>query len=195
MVLLSNPLRSRNATSRASACCCPRRKSSGFLVPAILLLLGPLASDADVSEYALKSAFIYNFAKFIEWTRPADGTLHLCVLADEAFEGEFDKLNGKAVGTLRLKVDHPSRTDAADTCNIFFIAESESENLPRIIRMSKDLGALTVSDSKGFLDRGVMIEMQMEDGRVSFEVNMAAARAAALTIGAKLLRLAKRVYW
>jgi hypothetical protein len=159
-----------------------------------MLLAATTPAQTEVSEYALKAAFIYNFAKFVDWPKPADGLLHLCVAADEAFEGEFDRLSQKAAAGLRVQVDHPKAPEMGAQCQIVFIAESETDSLPGWVQLSREKGALTVSDAPGFLDRGIMIEMRMEDERVSFEVNMTAARAAKLDISSRLLRLAKRVY-
>jgi len=159
-----------------------------------MLLAAAAQAQTEVSEYALKAAFIYNFAKFVDWPKSADGLLHLCVAAEETFEGEFDKLSQKVAGGLPLQVDHPKAPEMGAQCKIIFIADSEADSLPRWVQFSREKGALTVSDAPGFLDRGVMIEMQMEDERVSFDVNMTAARAARLEISSRLLRLAKRVY-
>ena len=57
---------------------------------AILLLMPLPAAAQDVTEPALKAAFIYNFAKFTEW--PADvmttaEPLSLCVLGDAGHRG------------------------------------------------------------------------------------------------------------
>ncbi|MBS1211669.1 MAG: hypothetical protein H6R26_285, partial [Proteobacteria bacterium] len=88
---------------------CPsmlRRLSDRVLKPAVLA--GGLASfvwgvseGADVSEYALKAAFIYNFAKFIEWPDRVDGRLHLCAVGDEMLGAELERLESRLVGSLR----------------------------------------------------------------------------------------------
>lgn len=161
---------------------------------ATLLIAMTASAQTDVSEYALKAAFIFNFAKFIDWPQPADGLLHLCVVADNDFGGEFDKLGQKSAGGLRVQVDHPNDPDNGAQCQILFIGESEADGLPDWIKLSREKGALTVGDTHGFLERGIMIDMQMEDERISFEINMTAARAARLAISSRLLRLAKRVY-
>ena len=52
---------------------------------------------------------------------------------------------------------------------------------------------LLVSESPGMLERGAMLNLQVEDGRVVFDVGLEAARRAGLDISAKLLRLARFV--
>jgi hypothetical protein len=53
---------------------------------------------------------------------------------------------------------------------------------------------LTIGDTDGYAQRGIMINMYLEDKRVRFEINAEAARTAGLRISAKLLKLAGKVY-
>ena len=52
---------------------------------------------------------------------------------------------------------------------------------------------LLVSDAPAMLGRGVMLNLQVEDGRVVFDVGLAASHRAGLEISTKLLRLARFV--
>ena len=53
--------------------------------------------------------------------------------------------------------------------------------------------ALTVADSPGALDAGVMLNMDSASGRISFAANLAAARRQGLGLSARLLNLATEV--
>lgn len=52
-----------------------------FLILLSLLITAPHAhaQNAQHAEYEVKAAFIYNFAKFIEWPADAGASLNLCV--------------------------------------------------------------------------------------------------------------------
>ena len=53
-------------------------------IAGLLLIRSPVSAQ-DVTEPALKAAFIYNFAKFTEWpAAPAQEPFVLCVLGDAA---------------------------------------------------------------------------------------------------------------
>ena len=71
-----------------------------FLILLWALLLAAQCADAQEAgptEYQLKTAFLYNFAKFIEW--PADsGSLNFCILGEDNFGRDIDSIEGKAVG-------------------------------------------------------------------------------------------------
>jgi hypothetical protein len=53
---------------------------------------------------------------------------------------------------------------------------------------------LTIGDTEGFGEKGVMINFIIRDNKVRFEINPEAARRAGLTISSKLLSLATIVH-
>lgn len=56
-----------------------------------------------------------------------------------------------------------------------------------------DGAELTIADSAGAARRGTILNMSVAQNRVTFEVNLQAARGAGLNLSSKLLRLATEV--
>jgi hypothetical protein len=52
---------------------------------------------------------------------------------------------------------------------------------------------LLVGDSPGDQQRGVMLNLEIEGGRVVFDIDLRAARQAGLAVSSKVLRLARHV--
>ena len=52
---------------------------------------------------------------------------------------------------------------------------------------------LTVGDSQGFAERGVLINLFEESGYLRFDINMAAVQASPLKFSSRLLRLGRQV--
>ncbi|MFT5643257.1 MAG: hypothetical protein ACI83P_000802 [Janthinobacterium sp.] len=165
------------------------------------LLIGAMLSlccaraDADVMtrpEYALKAAFIYNFALFTTWPDRLDRTITLCVLGPDPFGAALDPLNGKQVGAAKLAVRRmKNRSEAVSGCQIVFVAESELDNY---LDAQVAPGVLTIADSKGAAQRGIMIELTAENRKIGFEFNQTKALQASVPVSSKLLRIARRVY-
>ena len=153
--------------------------------------------SATASEYQLKAAFVYNFAKFVEWPEGAGAvdTVNLCVSGPEvAYATEVRVVSGK-----KLK-GHPvtvrwlhSPADVAQQCQILFVASPGGELVRQTLAAVRDGPVLTVGECPGFLKAGGMINFLLRDSRVRFEINLAAARKAHLTISSELLRLATYV--
>jgi hypothetical protein len=152
-----------------------------------LLTLMP-AQSPDAGEYQVKAAFLYNFAKFVEWPPDSfsDGSapLRICVLGQDPFGQELRDITSKKTVNGR---------ELARTCHILFIASSEKAHLNRILESLRGADLLTVGDTKGFVQRGGVINFVLEDNRVLFEVNRKAADQARLKISSKLLNVAKLV--
>ncbi|MDI9432648.1 MAG: YfiR/HmsC family protein [Planctomycetota bacterium] len=92
----------------------------------------------------------------------------------------------------RLPARHPQSEQIGD-CHVVFICRSEKEHLTAILGPLRRQSLLTVADTPGFLEAGGIVDFLIEDKKVCFEINTAAAQRAGLQIRSQLLRLAKRI--
>lgn len=176
----------------------PSPKRLLWLLGAMVLIVSARAQSQAAGEYQIKAAFLYNFAKFIEWP-PGDfadtsAPLRICVLGQDPFGQELRNIaNDKTVNGRKLQVNQVADLQNARTCHILFIASSEKAELKQALESLRGTGALTVGDTKGFVEQGGMINFVLENDRVRFEVNHRAAEQAGLKISSKLLNVAKSV--
>jgi len=152
----------------------------------------PALAD-DLSEYRLKAAFLFNFALFTEWPAEVGSVLNLCIDGTDPFGKEIDVLQGKAVGSRTIEVQRKRVGESLKDCQIVFIAPSAIGALPQVLESARGRPVLTVADSVDAVRRGAMLNLAVNQNKVSFEVNLQAARAAGLTLSSKLLRLASGV--
>jgi hypothetical protein len=167
-----------------------------FLVA--LFVSGAQAQSPSAGEYQVKAAFLYNFAKFVEWPASsfsdASTPLRICVFGQDPFGQELrDIANEKTVNGRKLQVNQVADLQAAKACHILFIASSEKARLKQVLEGLRETEALTVGDTKGFVEQGGMINFVLENDRVRFEVNQKAAEQAGLKVSSKLLNVAKSV--
>jgi YfiR/HmsC-like len=163
-----------------------------------LLLNSTHAQSPTVDEYQVKAAFLFNFAKFVEW--PPGGfhdptaPLQICILGRDPFgQGLRDIVSTKTVNGRRLEIDYMADIQLARACHILFIASSEKARVKQILETMRGTVALTVADTDGFAEQGGMISFLLDNDRVLFEVNRNAAERAGLKISSKLLSVAKLV--
>lgn len=161
-----------------------------------LLFAGTVTSQAHAesgSEAAVKTAFLYNFVKFIEWPKAASNqdAYRLCTTNDDQLDNSLLVLKSKTVNNKALLIGRNINGEDLKNCHMVFIRSSE--NTAQIIRYLKDLPIVTVSDEPGFIDQGGTIGLIQDDNRLSFEINLDAANANGLHISAQLLRLARHV--
>jgi hypothetical protein len=170
-------------------------RTRALLVAALLLLPGALAAQT-APEYDVKAAFLYNFTKFVDWPAsafPDAFSLKLCLLGEDPFGRSLQAVAGEQVGNRKLAVMRTDSLAKTGGCQILFISRSERERLPQVLAMVKDSPVLTVGDTKGFADQGVIVNFILEGSKVRFEINTEAAERAGLKVSSKLLQLAKRI--
>lgn len=169
-----------------------RRLLRGCL--AMAALVGASTAWAEeVPEYRLKAAFLYNFAAFTEWPVEVGATLNLCIYGADPFGAEADPLNGKTVGTRAIEVHRKPSLEALKSCQLVFVPAANIGQLPRLLDSVHGVPALIVADSPGATRQGAALNMNISQGRVSFEANLVAARGARLKLSSNLLRLATEV--
>ena len=165
-------------------------------LPLALLLAVAMVGQAQaesVNEEVVKTAFLYNFFKFIEWPEAADNqsAFSLCTTENDQLGDSLLVLKSKTIGRKSMVIRRGITGKDLKNCHMVFI--SSSENAAAIIRDLKGMPVVTVSDKPGFIDQGGMIGLVQSDSRLGFEINLAAANADRVHIGAQLLKLAKRV--
>lgn len=181
--------------------CAPRRCSAlQFWLWALLLLVAvnPAAAQADSpSEYQVKAAFLYNFAKFVEWPDTAfaspQAPLVIGVFRDDPFQGDLNRIiAGKNIGGHPVVARLVSTVADLKNCHIVFVSVTREKEVAEISTALAGLKVLTVTENlKHFADSGFMINFVMQDKRIGFQINNPVAARAGLHISSKLLSLAR----
>jgi YfiR/HmsC-like len=144
-------------------------------------------------EYQVKAAFLYNFAKFVQWPAEAFQTaaepMAICVLGQDPFGRSLaDTVAGRAIEGRSIVVRHIPDIKQAAGCHVLFIASTENKRSPLMLAEIKP-GILTVGDSDAS-GTGAVINFKLDDGKVRFEINVEAAEREKLQISSRLLSLA-----
>ena len=161
----------------------------------LLSITMPAPAHAGPSEYEVKTAFIHNIAKFVEWpdTPRTAGILRLCVLGQNPFGNTLDALRGKPIGGLNWEVVPASSRTNLKECGALFIAASESGNLSQILDGIRGSAVLTLGDTDGYAEQDVMVNFYLDGSKVRFEINPESANRAGLKISSKLIQIGKMV--
>ena len=157
---------------------------------------GEVVPSAAPTEYEVKAAFLYNFARFVEW--PVEGEraepFVIAILGRDPFGAVLDEtVAGKTVAGRPIQVKRATRVDEVSDAHIVFVSSSENKDLPTILKALDRPGVLTVGDMDGFAQRGGAINFTMQSRRVRFEINPTRAEQAHLKMSSQLLKLATLV--
>jgi hypothetical protein len=186
----------------------PMRGPAAFVLgAAVAALLSPMVTGSPMltampepaaDEYAVKSAFVFNLARFVEWPADAfaaaDAPLRVCVAGDDPFGDALARaLRGHMVGGRPVKVVaglHPERRDG---CHIVYLPRSEEPREAETLTRLAGAPVLTIGEGRHFPEGGGIVGIGIDDRRVRFVVNLATARRAGIKMSARLLTLATRV--
>jgi hypothetical protein len=177
------------------------RPGKFFLIIAIFLLIAlvgqaPAARAQQADQ--VKAAFLFNFAKFVEWpsgTFANDRAAIILGVPDrDPLAAALETLQGKMVQGRRLEIRRCREPEDFSRCQIFFASASEKARLPQILGSLRKSPVLTVTDNvNNFAKLGGIINLIIVDDKIHFEICEDNARQSGLKISSQLLKLAKLV--
>jgi hypothetical protein len=145
----------------------------------------------------IKAGFVTKFPEFIAWPEGGPGGparhLELCALGHSRLVpylrdvSAYTDLGGRALEFRALE-----DVQQASDCEILYIAPSEAPRLEAILQRVNGGAVLTVADTPGFAQRGVMINL-VDNDRIGFEINRRAVAESRLHVSFRLLELAEIV--
>ena len=149
------------------------------------------------TEYQLKAAFLFNFAKFVEWPPAAfaskTNAIVIGILGQNPFHDDLAQtVRNKTVDNRPLVVKEVLSAAEATNCHILFVSTSEKEKLPDILKALKGSSVLTVGEMDHFTESGGMINFVIKENKIRFQINSDQAAKAGLKISSKLMSLALR---
>jgi len=171
-------------------------------LPLLLVLTCAHRAGAEtLTESKVKSAFLYNFAKFVKWPPDSLATaatpFTFCTLGDNALQGTLDEvLQGKTIDDRPLLSRHLQHASELKGCQVLFLSEAASLTDGKSIANLRLPGLLIVSEAgerKEVSKEDAMITFVLESNRVRFVIDAKAAGRAGLIVSSKLLSLALAV--
>lgn len=156
----------------------------------IIILSQALFAKA-LPEYALKAAYLYNFALLTQWVENnKTDEFNLCFYKKD-FGEDSDSLKGKIIHNKELKILDISTLKEAKQCQIIFVRESEEENGSELIQELIAEQILIVSENENINNSHITI--LRDNNKLAFTVNMKRLKKTELVLSSKLLKLAKKV--
>ena len=116
----------------------------------------------------VEAAFLYNFAKFIEWpvgtySAPSD-LIKIGILGVDPFGEILDNtIKGKTINGRKLTAIRFEKNQPMNNVHILFISSSEEDRVANIFHNLRNSSTLTVSDMEGFTQIGGIIKFFLKD--------------------------------
>lgn len=166
------------------------------------LICSALALSCTIHAWALetpdenqvKAAFLYNFAKFIEW--PADSfektpdEFIIGVIGPDRLEDELKPLIGRKVKHRIIDVAYYSSIQQIQNCHLLYIGSNQKDFTVKALQSQTGKPVVTVGDIKDFAKLEGIIQLVAVRGRLRFIINQKVASAKEIKINSQLLKLA-----
>lgn len=162
----------------------------------VMLDSSPSRGETDSSrEYLIKAAFVYNFAKFVQWPEDSfarsDAPLIFAILGEDPFGSALKTLEDKKVRGRAIEIRKTKRLEDLERSHILFVAPSEYQRVQAIMDKIAGWPVLAVSDIDGFAQQGGFIQLYVKESKIRFEVNSTTVNQSGLVISSQLLKLAQ----
>ena len=168
-----------------------------FIVILALCCSATILHAEPPSEYKVKAAYLYNFAKFIKWPESKLNTkpnpLIIGILGENVFAGELIPLSGRTIRNNPIEVKHFKTLEDIKACQLLYINSSNIGELESILSKLKTRPIITVGDNKKFVSSGGVIQFVKVRGRLRFIINLSVAKNNKIHIDSQLLSLAAEV--
>jgi len=165
---------------------------------ALAMVVSPAggAAHLEPTEYGLKSVFLYQFCRFMEWPNSAFSSpsdpLIIGVIGDDPFGSLLrEAVEGETYHGRPIRIEHYRNPRDIKRCHILFVSRSSVDEMGDILAAVAGKSVVTVGETDDFLDQGGMIALTADRNRVRLRVNQSSLRAANVDVSSKLLRVAE----
>jgi hypothetical protein len=163
-----------------------------FLTAGLVLASPAYSDEAEDLERHVKSAFVYQFTKFIEWP-VFDGDFVINVIEDDALGKVLEGVtSSKTVGERKIKVQVTKWANVILNCGqIVVFPKNDSPLLKPALDKLKEKPCMTIVHAEGMAAAGAVVNFFLMEGKLRFELNLRTADKKGLKVDSKLVGLAK----
>lgn len=146
-------------------------------------------------EQQVKAAYLYNFARFTTWPAaklgaPRDPILFCALENDPVIPAIDEALQGKEIEGHPAVVVRAHDAGEMRRCHIAYLGGIAAADLASALGALSGSAVLTVHESDATLRAGI-VRLFVDDHRLRFEINMAAAEREHVQLSSGLLSLAR----
>lgn len=171
------------------------------VVTFIVLELGiSVDSYSQIQEYDLKAILLERFTQYLEWPEnsnmsDASAPFIIGVVGDDPFDGTLETTySDLKIKNKNVVIKYFDSFRGTQICNLVFISSSMKNNIDSIVNYFSDKPILLVSDVKGFGEKGVLINIFLENNYPKYELHEKKMEALGFKINFRLKRSASIIH-
>ncbi|MCK9628797.1 MAG: YfiR family protein [Bacteroidales bacterium] len=153
----------------------------------------PSKMMGQASEHLIKAGFIEKFTHFVEWpvsTRGEDRTMKISIIGKSRIEPAIRDIFGKTNNPNVSIVNISAVQEIGDSKIVFVSNTLNQELLKEVVKYAAGKPVMTISDSKGYCEKGILLNMVIVDNYVRYEINKKVLDLSGLKMSSLLLNSA-----
>lgn len=160
-----------------------------FLLLSLFMLL-----EASDEERDLQAVFLAKFANFIELPHSHGDKFIITIIDENPFEDILEKLyKDKKINNKSVEIRYATKVEEIQKSDILFITIKNPQIAQEAIAYAHSEGILTISEQRGFAQRGGIIQLNFVQRRAHLVINYDASLQSNIKIDSKLLAIAQEV--
>lgn len=162
----------------------------------LILLLFSQTTFAKTPEQ-VRSAFLYQMAKFIEFPKATSGaSLTFCFYSLKDGPGAvLSANNGLTINTKPIEIFEVNQalslTDLSERCDITYVDENHENDILASLSTQTALNTVTVGESLSFLEHGGVAALVQEGSKIRLYINKQTMNSHNFKVLSRLLAVAK----
>lgn len=165
----------------------------------IVLLSGIAEANQKALDSQLKAAFIERFTRFITFPDKSEiedpkKPFVLVVFGDPTFGATLEEVYQKQkILNKPVIIKYANKIEDISDAHLVYVASNVGNRISELLEYLADKPILTIADTKGFCESGVMINLFVHNKSLKFEVNEKSINSSPLKMSHLLFRKAARV--
>ncbi len=148
----------------------------------------------SATDEQMRPAFLYQLAQYVTWPedkRRMGMAVRFCVLGNDVLAASLPQvLRGKTIQGRPVEARTLNSADELTGCHIAYVGLTQRKQLQELFAHWAYPPVVLVGETDGFAQMGGMVNMRMDAGRVSMDVNLENTQRARLGFRSQLLQLA-----
>ncbi|MBT8343419.1 MAG: YfiR family protein [Sulfurovum sp.] len=161
----------------------------------LFIVFGSLSSVYALNqERNFEAVFLGKFSKFIELPKKENQKFTITLIDKNPFGNLLDKLyKNQTINNLPVEVHYVTKVEDIGESDVLFITLSSIKEVENAIKYAQEHSIISISEKRGFAQRGGIIQVGFMSQKPYFIINHAAAIKSKIIISSQLLAIAKEV--
>ena len=169
-----------------------KRILSILIILIVVPLLGFKSSGGTDTITRIKTIFLYQFTKYIEWPETYKaGNFVIGVYGETPVHKGLETMaKTKKTATQSFEIKKFNSISEISKCHVLFVAANKSAEVKTVLAKVKTQSTLLVTEKTGLALQGASINFVSKDNKQKFEMNKGAILKQKLRVNGKLEALA-----